>query len=176
MRPQPPQALVNMNKMYVVLALLALAAFPTTNALSSLSLDERPLLALVTLESNPESPQLPPRATVSPGWDCRESLPWVWAPDFAEYELACTPTLPNPDPVASWSCRNPAVTVDATGEGSVTGTSYCQGVSATCTAQVHGTGNCHDVVIDDSGIPPLRCRVSISGLITSWNVHCYNDP
>ena len=158
-----------------VLALVASGmALPLSNALE-FNANERPLLALVTVESSLEAPWLEPRATVSPGWDC-ERPQWTWTPEFATYDLACWPSLPQVPEVVSWSCRNPAVQVDAQGHGSVTGTSECIGSSASCTAIVAGSGSCYDVVFNEKGIPPLRCRADVQGHITYWRVLCYNDP
>lgn len=153
------------------LALVLLAApMPSTNALDVTP--QAPLAALVTVEL-PEGARQP-RTTVSPGWDCVVAVPWAPKGDLRVFELACTPAT-GTERVVEWRCQNPAVVVEATGLGSVTGTSYCDGVSASCTAAAPAPGRCHHVVFG-TGAPPLRCRVETSGFIASWHVTCYNDP
>lgn len=137
---------------------------------------ETPLLAVVTLEVPSENPDARPRATVAPGWDCFESRPWQRFGDIAAVELECQPDVPDGD-IVSWSCRNPAVWGEGYGQGSLTVTAECLGVTASCTAHIAGYDSCHHVVFDDlSGIPPLRCRVEITGFVAPWRAMCYNDP
>ena len=168
-----------MNKMYVatLAVILAGALLPTTGALE-LSV-QTPLLAVVTIELPTESPQARPTWTASPGWACGESIPWMPSPqgEARAFEVSCVPEQ-EPTGIASWSCRNPAVEGHGQGLGTLTVTAWCDGgVSVSCTAQVVGTGQCHNVLLNnEEGTPPLRCRVDVSPGVFPWSARCYNDP